>query len=106
MCAVLRVHHSGNYAWLKKTVSPRSRENQAILDQIKQAWLESSAIYGYRKIHDDLQDLGIACGEQRAYRLMKAESLRSQKGYKRRPRHHAGKPHVTAPNHLTQQFDV
>jgi putative transposase len=72
----------------------------------KQAWLASGTIYGYRKIHDDLQDLGVACGEQRVYRLMKAEGLRSQTGYKRKPRHHIGKPHVTAPNHLAQQFDV
>jgi len=77
-----------------------------IVGQIKQAWLASGTIYGYRKIHDDLQDLGIACGEQRVYRLMKAQGLRSQTGYQRKPRHHAGKPHVAAPNHLARQFDV
>ena len=76
-----------------------------IVSQIKQAWLASGTIYGYRKIHDDLQDLGIACGEQRVYRLMKAEGLKSQTGY-RKPRHHGGRPHVVAPNHLAQQFDV
>jgi putative transposase len=53
-----------------------------IVSQIKQAWLASGTIYGYRKIHDDLQDLGIACGEQRVYRLMKAEGLKSQTGYR------------------------
>ena len=105
MCKVLRVHHSGYYAWLKEPSSSRSRENQMIVGQIKQAWLASGAVYGYRKIHDDLQDLGIACGEQRVYRLMKAEGLKSQTGY-RKPRHHGGKPHVIAPNHLAQQFDV
>jgi len=57
------------------------------MSQIKQAWLASGTIYGYRKIHDDLQDLGVACGEQRVYRLMKAEGLRSQTGYKRKPSH-------------------
>jgi putative transposase len=106
MCRVLRVHHSGYYAWLEEPHSARSCENHMIVGQIKQAWLASGTIYGYRKIHDDLQDLGIACGEQRVYRLMKAQGLRSQTGYKRKPRHHAGKPHVAAPNHLAQQFDV
>lgn len=77
-----------------------------IVGKIKQAWLESGAVYGYCKIHDDLRDLGVQCGEQRVYRLMKAEGLRSQTGYKRKPRHHAGRPHVTAPNHLAQQFNV
>ena len=37
---------------------------------------------------------------------MKAQGLRSQTGYKRKPSHQAGKPHVVAPNHLAQQFDV
>ena len=106
MCKVLRVHHSGYYAWLKEPLSSRACENQMIVTQIKQAWLARGTIYGYRKIHDDLQDLGIAYGEQRVYRLMKAQGLRSQTGYKRKPRHHAGKPHVAAPNHLAQQFDV
>ena len=106
MCKVLGVHRSGYYAWLKEPTSDRSRENQIIVGQIKQAWLASGKIYGYRKIHDDLQDLGLSCGEQRVYRLMKVQGLRSQTGYKRKPRHHAGKPHVAAPNHLAQQFDV
>ena len=106
MCRVLRVHHSGYYAWLKEPTSARARENLGIVSQIKEAWIASGTIYGYRKIHDDLQDLGVACGEQRVYRLMKAEGLRSQTGYKRKPRHHAGKPHIAAPNHLDQQFDV
>jgi len=106
MCHVLRVNRSGYYAWLKEPLSDRARENQMIVGQIKQAWLTSGKIYGYRKIHDDLQDLGLPCGEQRVYRLMKAQGLRSQTGYKRKPSHQAGKPHVVAPNHLAQQFDV
>jgi len=78
MCHVLRVNRSGYYAWLKEPLSDRARENQMIVGQIKQAWLTSGKIYGYRKIHDDLQDLGLPCGEQRVYRLMKAQGLRSQ----------------------------
>ena len=91
MCHVLRVNRSGYYAWLKEPLSDRARENQMIVGQIKQAWLTSGKIYGYRKIHDDLQDLGLPCGEQRVYRLMKAQGLRSQTGYKRKPSHQAGK---------------
>ena len=106
MCRVLQVHPSGYYAWRKEPLSARARENQSITSQIKQSWLESGAVYGYRKIHDDLRDLGVVCGEQRVYRLMKAQGLRSQTGYQRKPRHHAGKPHVAAPNHLARQFDV
>ena len=97
ICRVLRVHHSGYYAWLKEPTSARARENLGIVSQIKEAWIASGTIYSYRKVYDDLQDLGVACGEQRVYRLMKAEDLRSQTGYKRKPRHHAGQPHVLPP---------
>ncbi|MDB5856234.1 MAG: transposase, partial [Herminiimonas sp.] len=37
---------------------------------------------------------------------MRAESLRSQTGYHRRPGHRGGLTSVVAPNHLQQQFDV
>ena len=81
MCQVLEVHPSGFYAWCTQPLSSRAKENQAITGQIKQSWLESGTIYGYRKIHHDLRDLGIACGEHRVRRLMKAEGIRSQTGY-------------------------
>ena len=45
----------------------------------------SGAVYGYRKVHADLRDLGEPCCEQRVYRLMKAAGLRSQSSYRRRP---------------------
>jgi len=105
MCRVLQVHPSGYYAWRKEPLSARARENQSITSQIKQSWLESGAVYGYRKIYDDLRDLGVVCGEQRVYRLMKAQGLKSQTGY-RKPRHYGTKASVTAPNHLAQQFNV
>ncbi len=85
--------------------SARSLENQRLTGQIKQSWLHIGAVYGYRKVHADLLDLGEPCGEQRFYRLMKAAGLRSQSGYRRRP--HAGEvPAVIAPNRLDRQFDV
>ena len=43
-------------------------------------------IYGYRKIHCDLRDVGEQCGQNRVYRLMRAAGLRAQVGY-RRPGH-------------------
>ena len=37
---------------------------------------------------------------------MKAEGLRSQTGYRRRPRHFSGKPANVAPNHLALRLEV
>ncbi len=77
-----------------------------MLGLIKQAWLESGAVYGYRKVAKDLRELGEVCGKHRVYRLMRAEGLRAQVGYGRRPRPHGGAPSVIAPNLLNRQFDV
>ncbi len=61
-------------------MSKRQLEDTRLLGLIKQSWLESGSIYGYRKITDDLRDLGERCGKHRVYRLMKLEGLRSQTG--------------------------
>ena len=97
------VHPSGYYAWKAEPASPRQKEDQRLSGLIKQSWLESGGVYGYRKITDDLRDLGERCGKHRVYRLMKQEGLRSQTGYRRRSGRYA-KPSVVAPNQLEQRF--
>ena len=73
---------------------------------IKHSGLDSGGVYGYRKIHDDLREIGEACGRHRVARLMRIEGLRSQTGYRRRPGKYGGKPAVASPNLLKRQFDV
>ncbi len=102
----MRVHPSGYYAWKANPVSARELDNQRLLPKLKQAWLESGGIYGYRKITLDMRDLGEACGKHRVYGLLKREGLRSQTGYKRKPGGKSGPPAVVAPNHLQQVFTV
>ena len=101
----MRVHPSGYYAWLKEPHSKRHKENQRILGLIKQAWLESGCVYGYRKVHDDLRDMGEACGVNRVGRLMQQEGIKAQVGYGKRPGSKGGNPSVLAPNQLNRQFD-
>ena len=74
--------------------------------RIKHAWLESGGVYGYRKIHDDLRELGESCGRHRVARLMRVEGLRSQTGYRRRPGYYGGKQTAASPNRLERQFNV
>ena len=105
MCLTLDVHPSGYYAWRHCPQSARAKADKKLSGQIKQSWLESGAVYGYRKVYRDLRDMGLACGVNRVHRLMRAEGLKSQSGY-RKPRHRGGKPSTVAPNHLGQRFDV
>ena len=105
LCRLLEIHPSGYYAWRKQPRSARTIVNQRLTGLIKQFWLESGGVYGYRKIHCDLRDIGEQCGENRVYRLMRAAGLRAQVGY-RRPRHRSGPASVLAPNRLQQKFEV
>lgn len=105
LCRVMQVHPSGYYAWLKNPYSKRHHENQRLLGLIKQSWLESGCVYGYRKIYHDMKDMGESCGKHRVEGLMQKAGLKAQIGYGRKPRHKGGKPSVVAPNQLKRQFD-
>lgn len=83
MCRVMQVHPSGYYAWQTRPESERAKDNRRLLRLIKQSWLESGGVYGYRKITADLRDLGERYGKHRVYRLMRSEGLKSQTGYRR-----------------------
>ena len=106
MCKTLQVHPSGYYAWRAESLSQRAKDDERLTGLLKQAWLESGGIYGYRKLTLDMRDLGERCGKHRVARLLKRQGLRSQTGYWRRPAVRGGKPAVVAPNHLQRQFAV
>lgn len=106
MCRILKVHPSGFYAWLKAPDSKRAIEDKRQTGLIKNAWEESGKVYGYRKLHDDLCDLGETCCPNRVARLAKIAGIRAEIGYKRRPGKYGGKPSVVVNNTLDRQFDV
>lgn len=106
MCRVLKAHHSGFYAWLKAPLSQRAKDDRRITGLIKQAWLESGCVYGYRKLHDDLRSLGETCCPNRVARLANKAGIKAQIGYRRRPGVYGGKRAVVAMNQLKQDFDT
>lgn len=106
MCRVLSVHRSGFYAWMKALSCPRTRRNRRLTGLIKQSWLESGCVYGYRKVHHDLLGLGEACAPNTVAKLMQKAGLRAQVGYRRRSGHYGHKPSIVATNQLKQDFSV
>jgi putative transposase len=82
MCRVLRIQRSGYYAWKAKPKSDRALADEAMLVSIKQFFEESQGIYGSPRVHRDLREEGIRCGEKRVARLMQQVQLRSVRGYK------------------------
>lgn len=106
MCRCLRLHPSGFYAWVQNPLSHRAKEDERQTKLLKEAWEESGHIYGYRKLHDDLCDLGETCCPNRVARLARLAGVYAQIGYKRRPGKYGGKPSVVVDNTLDRQFDV
>jgi putative transposase len=106
MCRMLLVHPSGFYAWLREPLSPRALEDQRQTVLLKQAWDDSGEVYGYRKLHDDLCDLGEDISPNRAWRLARLAGIRAQIGYKKKPGSYGGSPAVVADNTLNREFDV
>ncbi|EOI5857347.1 IS3 family transposase, partial [Klebsiella aerogenes] len=104
LCRVLDVHPSGFYAWFKQPYPQRHQVDLRLTGQIKQFWLESGCVYGYRKIHLDLRDSGQQCGVNRVWRLMNRAGIKAQVGY-RSPRARKGEASIVSPNRLQRQFN-
>jgi len=101
----MRVHHSGFYSWLRKPESCRTKENKRLLGLIRDSYNASHGIYGSKRIHCDLQELGESCSENRVARLMNKAGIKAVRGYKK-PRYKVGHPAFSYPNHLKRQFTV
>ena len=106
MCRVLKVYASGYYAWLKNGLSAQAKRMRRLTGLVKQSWLESGCVYGYRKIHHDLLSLGERSAPNTVVKLMCGEGLRAQVGYKRRPGKYGAKPTIVAANQLKQNFNI
>lgn len=106
MCRMLLVHPSGFYAWLREPLSQRALEDQRQTVLLKQAWEDSGEVYGYRKLHDDLCDMGEDISPNRVWRLARLAGIRAQIGYKKKPGSYGGSPAVVADNTLNREFDV
>ncbi|WP_448310476.1 IS3 family transposase [Pantoea sp. PGP6] len=105
MCRVLNVARAGFYAWLHNPVSGRDKDNQRLLMLIRDSYSLSGGVYGYRRVHGDLNEMGETCGRNRVGRIMQLNRIKAVRGYKA-PRRIAGRPSVVAPNRVQRQFTV
>ncbi|HFK5727574.1 MULTISPECIES: IS3 family transposase [Enterobacter cloacae complex] len=105
MCRVLNVARAGLYAWLHNPVSARDKDNQRLLMLIRDSYSLSGGVYGYRRVHGDLNEIGETCGKNRVGRIMQQNRIKAVRGYKA-PRRIAGRPSVVAPNRVQRQFTV
>jgi len=76
MCRVLEVSPSGYYAWRRRVVSVRKREDEGLQQRIRTIHLLSRQTYGAPRIHMELREEGTRVGRKRVARLMRDAALR------------------------------
>ena len=75
MCRVLEVSTSGYYAWRRRLISVRSREDEALRRRIRSIYDRSRGTYGSPRIHAELKEEGARVSRKRVARLMKESEL-------------------------------
>lgn len=76
MCAWLGVSRSGYYDWRTKPQSATARRREELKNFIVYFFEASDGTYGYRRIHADLAEHGVACGPELVRALMRELDLR------------------------------
>jgi putative transposase len=107
MCKILKVGRSGYYAWCKRPISQREKENQELVKQIHEEYQNSRKTYGSPRIHEAMKQKGIACGRHRVAKLMRSQGIAARKRSKRYPVTTKRQPGaIPAPNLLRQDFSA
>jgi putative transposase len=106
MCDVLEVSTSGYYAWLKREPSPQEQRREAIGEAAERAYHESHGIYGYRKVHNDLQDEQIDCCLETVRRVLHEKRLFSRTKRKFVVTTDSDHSMPIAKNHLDRKFEA
>lgn len=104
LCRLFDVSRSGYYDWLKRLPSVRELANDELDQQIECVYTQHHKRYGYRRIREELLDLGIRASRERVRRRMKRLNLRGIQ--KRRFKQTTDSHHLfaIAPNVLDQSF--
>ncbi len=75
LCRVLGVSSSGYYAWLKRSLSRRARDDAVLIERIGAIHAASKGTYGAPRIHAELRATGRTVGKKRVARLMRHTDL-------------------------------
>jgi len=78
MCKVLEVSTSGYYAWLRRRPSTQAQRREEIAHAVVESHKESHGIYGYRKVHADVEAAGLFCSAEMVRRIMREKDLRAR----------------------------
>jgi transposase InsO family protein len=106
MCQVLEVSRSAYYAYRRRPKSPRERNNEWLVEKIKEIYRRSRRSYGSPRITAELHDQGICCGHNRVARLMRQNDIMAKRKRRFKVTTHSRHKLPVAPNLVDRQFLV
>ena len=104
MCRVLDVSESGFYAWRKRPVCQRQREDAQLTEEIQQEFHAHQGRYGSPRLHAELRDRGRSVARKRVARLMREAGLYAKRKRRQALTTHRDPSHPVAPNLLNREF--
>jgi len=104
LCRTLAVSASGFYAWCRRGLSVRAREDAALKVDIRAAHAASGKRYGSPRIHADLKADDQRVGRKRVARLMREEGIEGQRKRRFRVTTDSRHTHPIAANELNRNF--
>lgn len=104
MCRVLDVSESGFYAWRKRPVCQRQREDAQLTEEIQQEFTAHQGRYGSPRLHAGLRDRGRSVARKRVARLMREAGLYAKRNRRRVLTTQRDPSHPVAPNLLNREF--
>jgi len=104
MCRVLDVSESGFYAWRKRPVCQRQREDAQLTEELRQEFRVHQGRYGSPRLHAELRDRGRSIARKRVARLMREAGLYAKRKRKQAFTTRRDPSHPVAPNLLNRGF--
>jgi putative transposase len=87
---MLGVSRAGFYAWRRRPLAARTRQNQVLAVTVAAIYTEHHGRYGSPRVQMELRDRGQCSGRKRIARLMRLQGLRA------RPRRRYARPRIPA----------
>jgi putative transposase len=104
LCRTLAVSSAGFYAWCRRGLSLRAREDAALKAKIRAAHAASGRRYGSPRIHADLKADEHRVGRKRVARLMREDGIEGQRKRRFRVTTDSRHSHPVAANELQRNF--
>lgn len=106
MCRVLEVSRAGFYKWRAQPLAERVKADAVLAARIRAIHTGRRRAYGSPRVHRELRDQGIRCGEKRIARVMRLNGIRAVAPRRYRVTTQSGHREPVAPNRLARRFGV